>query len=99
MHTEKVQDIGNVKETVFLQCVKHVIKDPCDGHPYISPEAFNSENSIGSLIKYKNVIQSLTAVSPFHSREKKCKTLQDQHHVGQHKLPRVYFKAININKS
>ena len=42
MHTEKVQFVGDSEETVFLQCVKHVIKDPSDGHPDISPQPFNS---------------------------------------------------------
>ena len=71
MHTKKVHYVGDLKETVFLQCVEHIIKNPGDGHPHISPQPFNSVK-VQMCIRNgdcQNEIRCLTAVYQFHTKE------------------------------
>ena len=41
MHAEKVHYVCYVQNTIFLERVKHIIKDVSHSHPYVSPHPFN----------------------------------------------------------
>ena len=41
MHAEKVHYVCYVQNTIFLERVKHIIKDASHSHPHISPHPFN----------------------------------------------------------